>query len=119
VFAEIFVHLVDSATDYARLRHSDSVRRLRQQSEPRYWRHTPEVTVVYRIDRQRMRSDWEYPLKKPPSVCRDALFGDTFFVGCVLELKDTFVMRLVGPLVISSTEGRRNTRRALGHWMRS
>jgi hypothetical protein len=60
----------------------------------RYWHHTPEVDVEYRINGQGLRADREYPLAKPPGVCRIAVFGDSFFFGLEADLKDTFADRL-------------------------
>lgn len=60
----------------------------------RYWHRTAEVDVEYRINSQGMRADLEYPLTKPSGTCRVGLFGDSFFVGYELDLKDTFGYRL-------------------------
>ena len=60
----------------------------------RYWHQTPEVKVQYRINSQGMRADRDYPLQKPAGTCRIALFGDSFFVGYELDLKDTFATQL-------------------------
>ena len=60
----------------------------------RYWHHTPEVDVEYRINGQGMRADRDYSLAKPPGTRRVALFGDSFFMGYELDLKDTFAYKL-------------------------
>ena len=60
----------------------------------RYWHRTPEVEVEYRMNGQGMRADREYPVAKPPGVCRVAVFGDSFFLGYELNLEDTFAYRL-------------------------
>ena len=52
-----------------------------------YWHHTPEVDVEYRINGQGLRADRDYPLAKPPGVCRIAVFGDSFFFGLEADLK--------------------------------
>jgi hypothetical protein len=59
-----------------------------------YWHLTPEVTVQMRINAAGMRSDREYEVAKPNGMCRLALFGDSFFMGYELDLKDTFASRL-------------------------
>ena len=59
-----------------------------------YWHHTPEVDVEYRINGQGLRADRDYPLAKPPGVCRIAVFGDSFFFGLEADLKDTFAASL-------------------------
>ena len=60
----------------------------------RYWHHTPEVDVQYRINSQGLRADRDYPLRKPDGTCRIAIFGDSFLVGYELDLRDTFAVRL-------------------------
>ena len=59
-----------------------------------YWHSTPEVKVEFRINRQGMRADRDYPYDKPAGTCRIALFGDSFFMGYELNLQDTFAARL-------------------------
>jgi hypothetical protein len=59
-----------------------------------YWHYTPEVEVEYRINSQGMRADAEYPVAKPAGTCRIALFGDSFFVGYELALRDTYAIQL-------------------------
>ncbi len=56
----------------------------------RYWNHTPEVDVEYRINNQGLRADRSIPLHKPPGTCRVAVFGDSFFFGIELQLPETF-----------------------------
>jgi hypothetical protein len=60
----------------------------------RYWHHTPEVDVEYRINGEGMRADRDFPFAKPPGTCRVAVFGDSFLMGYELDLKDTFTARL-------------------------
>jgi hypothetical protein len=60
----------------------------------RYWHHTAEVTVQYRINGQGLRADQDYPLRKTPGTCRIAVFGDSFLMGYELDLRDTFTTRL-------------------------
>jgi hypothetical protein len=60
----------------------------------RYWHHTKEVTVQYRINGQGLRADQDYPLLKTPGTCRIAVFGDSFLMGYELDLSDTFATRL-------------------------
>ena len=63
-----------------------------------YWHVTPEVRVEYRINGQGMRDDREFPVSKPAGSCRIALFGDSFFVGYELDLRDTIAAVLEGSL---------------------
>jgi hypothetical protein len=59
------------------------------------YRHkTPEVDVEYRINADGMRADKEFSRSKPVGVCRIALFGDSFFVGYELDIRDTVAARL-------------------------
>jgi hypothetical protein len=60
----------------------------------RYWHHTPEVDVQYRINSQGLRADRDYPFAKPPGTCRIAIFGDSFFFGLEADVEDTFAYRL-------------------------
>jgi hypothetical protein len=60
----------------------------------RYWHHTPEVDVEYRINSEGLRADRDYPFRKPSGTCRVAVFGDSFLIGYELDLKDTFTTRL-------------------------
>jgi hypothetical protein len=64
----------------------------------RYWHHTPEVDVEFRINGQGMRDDREYPYRKPPNTCRVAVFGDSFFVGYEVDLRDSFAAKLEAQL---------------------
>ena len=59
-----------------------------------YWHHTPEVDVEYRINGEGLRANRDYPLAKPPGVCRIGVFGDSFFFGLEADLKDTFAAAL-------------------------
>ena len=94
VFAEIFVRLVDPQPIMPRYVTGTPWGVRGNIPNARYWHHTPEVTVEYRINSQGMRSDREYALAKPRGVCRVALFGDSFFMGYELDLKDTFAVQL-------------------------
>ena len=94
LFAEAFVRLVDPQPVMPRYVTGTTWGVRGNIPNARYWHHTPEVTVEYRINSQGMRSDREYPLKKPPGVCRVALFGDSFFMGYELDLKNTFGVQL-------------------------
>lgn len=60
----------------------------------RYWHHTPEVDVQYRINGQGMRADREFPLSKPPGTCRLGMFGDSFLFGLEVDIRDSFASRL-------------------------
>lgn len=59
-----------------------------------YWHWTEEVNVQYRINKEGMRDDREFSYDKPEGMCRVALFGDSFFVGYELDLRDTFAATL-------------------------
>jgi hypothetical protein len=59
-----------------------------------YWHHTPEVDVEYRINRDGLRADREYPFEKPTDTCRLGLFGDSFFFGVEANLEDSFAGQL-------------------------
>jgi len=60
----------------------------------RYRHRTPEVDVEFRINGQGMRADRDFPLGRQAGTCRIAVFGDSFFMGYELDLKDTFSARL-------------------------
>lgn len=60
----------------------------------RYWHHTPEIDVEYRINSQGLRADRDYPLRKPPGTCRIGIFGDSFLFGLEVDLRDSFADRL-------------------------
>ncbi|WP_349645418.1 hypothetical protein [Candidatus Parabeggiatoa sp. HSG14] len=59
-----------------------------------YWQTTPETQVQIRINAQGMRSDKEYPFKKAEKECRILLYGDSFFMGYEVDLKDSFTYLL-------------------------
>jgi len=59
-----------------------------------YWHYTSEVSVEYRINAAGIRADREIPLAKPASTCRVVLFGDSFFMGYEVDLKDAFATLL-------------------------
>lgn len=60
----------------------------------RYWHHTTEVDVQYRINGEGLRADRDYPLRKPPGTCRIGIFGDSFLFGLEVDLRDSFAERL-------------------------
>jgi hypothetical protein len=60
----------------------------------RYWHHTSEVDVQYRINGEGLRADRDYPLNKPPGTCRIGIFGDSFLFGLEVDLRDSFADRL-------------------------
>lgn len=59
-----------------------------------YWQTTPEVQVQVRINAQGIRSDREYSYQKPENRCRVLLFGDSFFMGYEVDLKDSLAYLL-------------------------
>jgi hypothetical protein len=60
----------------------------------RYWHHTPEVDVEYRVNSQGMRADRDFPSVKPPGTCRIELFGDSLFFGYEVDLQNSFAGQL-------------------------
>jgi hypothetical protein len=60
----------------------------------RYWHHTPEVDVQYRINGQGLRADQDFSLAKPAGLCRMGIFGDSFMFGLESDLRDTFAYQL-------------------------
>ena len=60
----------------------------------RYWHHTPEVDVEYRINGQGLRADQDFSLAKPAGTCRLGIFGDSFMFGLEADLRDTFAYQL-------------------------
>jgi len=60
----------------------------------RYWHHTPEVDVEYRINAQGLRADQDYPFAKPAGTCRVGIFGDSFLFGLEVDIRDGFADRL-------------------------
>jgi hypothetical protein len=60
----------------------------------RYWNHTPEVDVEYRINGQGLRADRDFSLSKPAGTCRVAVFGDSFFFGIELDVTQGFAGQL-------------------------
>lgn len=60
----------------------------------RYWHHTAEVDVEYRINGEGLRADRDYPQRKPPGTCRIGIFGDSFLFGLEVDLRDSFADRL-------------------------
>jgi hypothetical protein len=67
----------------------------------RYWNHTPEVDVEYRINSQGLRADRDFSLSKPAGVCRVAVFGDSFFFGIELDVTQGFAGQLEKRLIDS------------------
>ena len=65
----------------------------------RYWHHTPEVDVQYRINGQGLRADRDYPLTKPPGTCRIGIFGDSFLFGLEVDMTQSFADRLEKRLI--------------------
>jgi hypothetical protein len=94
VFSEIFVRLVDPQAVMPRYITGTAWGVRGNIPNARYWHHTPEVDVQYRINSQGLRADREYSLTKPDGVCRIAVFGDSFLFGLEADLKDTFSDRL-------------------------
>lgn len=66
-----------------------------------YWQTTPEVQVQFRINSRGIRSDQEYSYEKPPGQCRIVLFGDSFFMGYEVDLKDSFAYLLEQKLKVA------------------
>ena len=63
------------------------------------YRHkTPEVNVEYRINSQGMRANQDFSFAKATDTCRVAMFGDSFFVGYELDLRDTIASQLEAEL---------------------
>jgi hypothetical protein len=60
----------------------------------RYRHRTPEVDVEYRINAQGMRADRVYSMEKHAGACRIGLFGDSYFVGYELDLRDSIAEKL-------------------------
>ncbi len=60
----------------------------------RYWHHTAEVDVEYRINSEGLRADRDYPKRKSPGTCRIGIFGDSFLFGLEVDLHDSFADRL-------------------------
>jgi hypothetical protein len=59
-----------------------------------YWQTTPEVQAHFRINSHGIRADKEYPYEKSPDHCRILLFGDSFFMGYEVDLKESFAYLL-------------------------
>ena len=62
--------------------------------DAQYWQTTPEVQVQVRINAQGIRSDREYSYQKLENRCRILLFGDSFFMGYEVDLKDSLAYLL-------------------------
>jgi hypothetical protein len=94
IYAELFVRIVSPQSLMPRYITSTPWGVRGNIPHARYWHHTPEVDVQYRINSQGLRADRDYPFVKPPGTCRIAAFGDSFMMGYELDLKDTFTTRL-------------------------
>ena len=60
----------------------------------RYWHSSLDINVEFRINRWGMRDDRDFAMEKPPGTCRIAVFGNSFFMGYEVELRDSFAMKL-------------------------
>jgi hypothetical protein len=93
-FAEVFVRLVEPQLIMPRYVSGTAWGVRGNIPNARYWHHTPETSVEFRINSQGMRADREYPLEPVDGVCRIAIFGDSFFMGYELDLRDAFPTQL-------------------------
>ncbi len=94
IFGEIFVRLTDPQVLLPRYVTGTPWGVRGNIANAHYWHSTPEVSVEFRINSQGMRADHDYPLSRTAGSCRIALFGDSYFMGYELNLKDTFASRL-------------------------
>ena len=97
-FAEIFVRIVEPQLIMPRYVSGTAWGVRGNIPNARYSHHTPETSVEFRINSQGMRADREYPFKPLAGVCRIAVFGDSFFMGYELDLRDAFPAQLEGAL---------------------
>lgn len=68
---------------------------VRQNMPGAHYRHqTPRKTIAFAINSQGMRDEREFPVAKPPGVCRVQVYGDSFFMGYEVDLQETFARRL-------------------------
>lgn len=65
-----------------------------------YVQITPETTARIAVNNQGFRSDHEYIIPKPPSLCRIAFLGDSYFMGYEVDLSDTFVTQVQNMLAV-------------------
>ena len=98
LFAELFVRVFDPQPVMPRYITGTAWGVRGNIPNARYWHHTPEVDVEYRINAQGLRADRVYPLAKPPGTCRIGIFGDSFLFGVEVDLRDSFAGRLEGRL---------------------
>lgn len=56
----------------------------------RYWHHSPDVEVEFRINGQGMRADRDFAYAKPPGVRRVVSLGDSFTAGYEVAGEETF-----------------------------
>jgi len=93
-YAELFVRIVSPQSVVPRYVVGTSWGVRGNMPNARYWHHTPEVDVEYRINGEGLRADRDYSFRKPAGTCRVAVFGDSFLMGYELDLKDTFTTQL-------------------------
>jgi hypothetical protein len=93
-YAELFVRIVSPQSVVPRYVVGTSWGVRGNMPNARYWHHTPEIDVEYRINSEGLRADRDYSFRKPNGTCRVAVFGDSFLVGYELDLKDTFTTQL-------------------------
>ena len=98
LFAEAFVRIVDPQPVMPRYVTGTPWGVRGNIPKARYWHHTPEVTVEYRINSQGCARIGIIRSRSPPGMCRIALLGDSFFIGYELDLKDTFAVQLENAL---------------------
>ena len=94
LFAELFVRLLDPQPLMPRYVTGTSWGVRGNIAGARYRHTTPEVDVEYRINSQGMRADRTFGFDKAGGVCRIGLFGDSFFVGYELDLRDSLAYQL-------------------------
>jgi hypothetical protein len=94
LFAEGFVRVFDSQPLMPRYIRGTAWGVRGNIPNARYWHHTSEVDVQYRINGQGLRADRDYPQRKPPGTCRTGIFGDSFLFGLEVDIRDSFADRL-------------------------
>ena len=94
IFGEVFVRLMRPAPLLPRYVEAAPYGVRRNVPNAQYPQTTEEVRVEVRINAQGMRADREFPLEKPPGVCRIVAYGDSFFVGYEVDLEDALLTRL-------------------------
>lgn len=70
-----------------------------------YWHKTPEYKIHIRTNSRGIRSDQEFPYKKPANTKRIVLLGDSFAMGYGVDLRDTFSQKVV-EILSQKTENR-------------